>query len=268
MTAWKYGDISGPSDQKLLRSLLVTAATRYLRSREQAHEGAYGIETVAGHFSPFQPDQLDKLLRDQPLFTQGRDLRRGILLEPVDRNPEVWPILFLNLDFRQPVPRLQLAVMLCSFVGGIPEAIALRFESPEGADAKGVGEHNYYHAQFTRQLRVGVSLISLSPAKPPSTCPHCGQELPLENPWHWLSETQPAFALDARSPVTLAACVFISLYGAAFFRREYATQVDGLSQHLNHMLCISQHNYPRLVKSAEQAHDADGRWLIHPGSER
>lgn len=106
------------------------------------------------------------------------------------------PVLSFGYDFRRSHPefRLRLALFLLEEEEGKSElrAIGYRFESPEGE-----GIHHYYHAQIINAFEKGSEQWRIP-------CPR------------WLPTKQPAFALDACSPVTLIASMLISIYGLSF----------------------------------------------------
>lgn len=134
---------------------------------------------------------LEKLLPadDRPIANFGKQF---LYLEPIERGDYMVPVLSLQYDLnRSPAPKFcfQLLLFLLDSKENL-QAIGYRFETPEGEDE---GRHHYYHAQLIRTFQNDS----------PGWCANCRA---------WLPETQPAFALDARSPVTLLLCLLVSLY--------------------------------------------------------
>lgn len=122
--------------------------------------------------------------------------------------------LYLNpvVDRHLFIPRIQL---MCDFGRNIPEircrleiyliddrdclqALGYRFEAPEG-----VGVHHYYHIQ------------NINPTG----------KLPTHR---WLPESQPAFPLDANSPVLILVSLLVSLYGLDYLKKlqSVANSID------------------------------------------
>ena len=120
-----------------------------------------------------------------------------IYLRPV-RQMTNWivPVLTLSFDFEADLHYMRLRLMLFTKDQrkNALQAIGFRFESPE---SEGDGLHNYYHAQ----------IISLFDKDNALTAPPCPE---------WLPVTQPAFALDATSPLGLLVCMLVSLYGPEY----------------------------------------------------
>lgn len=106
------------------------------------------------------------------------------------------PLLTVSCDFNSDFDhtRLRLMLFMKDQQHNKLQAIGFRFESPE---SEGDGLHNYYHAQLISAFDKD-GIITLPP------CPV------------WLPVTQPAFALDATSPLGLLICMLVSLYGPEY----------------------------------------------------
>jgi hypothetical protein len=127
------------------------------------------------------------------LVTNFRDLNRFLYLQPLGGARRVVPIMtmFCNLVGERPEVRIRLGLFLQEGTESKRmRALGLRFETPEGD-----GRHNYFHAQFITEFSAG-SPVHASP--------------------HWLPTREPAFLLDADSPLQLMICLLISLNGLGF----------------------------------------------------
>ncbi len=135
------------------------------------------------------------------LVVDFEDVGRFLYLEPIPKGDVALPVLSWECDFsRKPIPeiRLHLGLFLLDKEKNL-QVIGYRFETPEGE-----GRHNYYHAQLIKNFHNGGSCW----------CAKCRD---------WLPETQPAFVLDARNPVTLLVCILISVYGLNYVSQNLET---------------------------------------------
>lgn len=134
---------------------------------------------------------------------KGRPISGGVskpylLMEPITKGGLMLPLISWMYDpDAKPTAKLGFHLALCmlSKNDGL-FSVGYRFESPHGT-----GMHNYYHVQLIRRFADGM----------PSWCDECRDSLP---------ETQPAFAIDARDPVSLLICILVSVYGLDHFSRR------------------------------------------------
>jgi hypothetical protein len=145
---------------------------------------------IASRWAKVENDKrLEQLLRgDGQSVVDLQKVHRFIYLEPL-QDESIVPVLSLWYSARNPRPQLRLRVAL--FVLDESKqlaAVGVRFESPEGR-----GDHDYYHAQLFVEFEKGGGGLP--------QCPH------------WLPKKQPAFALNARDPITLLIAMLITLYG-------------------------------------------------------
>src|SRR5262249_42717735 len=120
--------------------------------------------------------------------------KRFVFLEPVRTGDLLLPVLGVTFDFEANPAKLSLQVGLFRTIkegAKAPNALAFRFETPE----EGGGAHRYHHSQVIREFRCGLGT----------------RWIPTPE---WLPVTQPAFALDAKSPAMLLLAMLISVYGA------------------------------------------------------
>jgi hypothetical protein len=183
-------------EQELLRQIFLWLSSRHRHAVADLSGMPLDIHTrVAERYDGFQDIELEKLLLGKDAFN-CLDHRKFLLLEPVSHGTWMLPVLSFSYDFNRSHPefRLRMALFLLEKLNGRDElrAIGYRFESPEGE-----GIHHYYHAQMIHSFEKHNEQWRIP-------CPG------------WLPTKQPAFALDANSPVTLVACILISLYGRDF----------------------------------------------------
>lgn len=149
-------------------------------------------DRVLSKYTIFDDTDLNRLLSLHDVF-DCLEHQKFLILEPIHSGEWMLPVLSFRYDFRRSHPdfRLRLALFLFEKIEQKDElrAIGYRFESPEGE-----GIHHYYHAQGIREFAKNIDRWRIP-------CPG------------WLPTKQPAFALDANSPLTLVACILISLYG-------------------------------------------------------
>ena len=167
---------------KALGSLELLSDLRFLAASTQAYPRASHGDLIG-------------IFRDYPRAGNLMDRKKFLWLEPTSDGR--LPILGISYDFGQiELPQICLRVGLMTLPDneGPPGAIGFRFESPMGIG----GTHDYYHAQIFCEFTREAGWPRL---------PNCPD---------WLSETTPAFKLDARNPVQLLATLVISLYGLRY----------------------------------------------------
>lgn len=182
-------------EQGLLGQILLWLAGRHGSwLRNPSGKAALELHNrVASRYQEIGADELEGLVRNGKQFSSGR---RFILLEPIEKQGLVQPVMSLEYDFGSKIPELHLHVALFSGKAEQLVAIGFRFETPEGD-----GDHNYYHCQLIESF----------------TYAQAGR-LPCQD---WLPTSYPAFVLDATNIVTLMVCVVLSLYG-----RGYQTELQ------------------------------------------
>lgn len=183
-------------EQETLRQVLLWLLTRYRNAKSNLSGRRLEIhDLVSEKYEVFQDAELEKLLATNEVFS-CLDHNKFLILEPVPLGTWMLPVLSFRYDFGRSLPEfdIRLALFLSERVEekDTLRAIGYRFESPEGE-----GSHHYYHAQLIHSFQKGNERLRLP-------CPQ------------WLPTKQSAFALDAKSPTTLIACLLITLYGRDF----------------------------------------------------
>jgi hypothetical protein len=183
-------------DQEILRQVFLWMLSRYRYAGPNLNGSVLKIhDLVSEKYDGFHDVELEQLLSTADVFNY-LEHKKFLILEPVSIGGWMLPVLSFGYDFRRSHPefRLRLALFLLEEEEGKSElrAIGYRFESPEGE-----GIHHYYHAQIINAFEKGSEQWRIP-------CPR------------WLPTKQPAFALDACSPVTLIASMLISIYGLGF----------------------------------------------------
>lgn len=230
--------------QRVLGLILRTVAEQYVAGRDRMGGDSDGLTQFVLNYglSPFEPQHIESMFSRTKLKTTDFEERRPLLLSPIESSTNIQPMLFLHLDFTEEVPEVRLKLVLRIRAENQDwQLLAIRFETPEGGDERGLGSHNYYHAQFTTDLRNGLAL-------------------PLSK---WLPQSEPAIPLDARSPVTLALCILTALYGGRYLAAAPTTQ--HLGKHAADMLCGGPAKYCRLLGTPKDViFDQGRRWCIYP----
>lgn len=126
-----------------------------------------------------------------------------LFLKPNERRGSLLPVLSLKIDLVRLILRVRLALFTFDAFGR-PAAMGFRFETPEGP-----GQHNYHHGQLIRSFSTESADLPQVPA--------------------WLSTTQPAFLMSARSPFSLFLGILAGLYGFGYLERELQGQRFSLS---------------------------------------
>lgn len=121
-----------------------------------------------------------------------------LFLEPYERRGSLLPVLSLKIDLARLILRVRLALFTFD-ASERPAAMGFRFETPEGP-----GQHNYHHGQMIRSLSTESADLPQVPA--------------------WLSTTQPALLMSARSPFSLFLGILAGLYGFEYLERELQGQ--------------------------------------------
>ena len=204
-------------DKEILRQVFLWMLSRYRHAVQTLNGRALKIhDLVSERYDGFQDVELEGLLSTADVFN-CLDHKKFLILEPVSIGGWMLPVLSFGYDFRRSHPefRLRLALFLLEEDEGKSElrAIGYRFESPEGE-----GIHHYYHAQIINAFEKG------------------NDKWRIPSP-RWLPTKQPAFALDACSPVTLIACMLISIYGRDFVAAlQEARFWDQVKPHLSKLM--------------------------------
>jgi hypothetical protein len=204
------------NDQEILRQIFLWILSRYRHAVSNLSGKPLKIhDLLASTYNVFQDVELERLFAESDAYDS---LKQGkfLLMEPINLGSPMIPVLSFRYDFHRSLPEfnIRLGLFLFEKLGEIDElrAIGYRFESPEGE-----GIHHYYHAQ-------GIHAFEKNSKQWSIPCPD------------WLPTKQPAFALDANCPVSLMACVLISLYGrniisnlqSARFWDQFKTYVEAL----------------------------------------
>lgn len=195
--------------QTLLRSLILSMRDRHEQEAQALGSKARVIyERVVTQYPAFAALELESLIKVDPLVINFLDRGKFLVLTPPDNEEPMVPVITIRCDFTTMMPEFRVRLALFRIGdGGNLQAVGYRFETPEGD-----GSHDYYHAQFIKELEKG---------RPRCTLP-CPDFFPT---------TQPAVALDAHDPLTLLICVMVSLYGSDYVRRElrgvaYSNELD------------------------------------------
>jgi hypothetical protein len=151
--------------------------------------------------------------------------RRFIRLADIRKGPRtICPMAFLDGDFSKGHPRLRIQLIIVSLTpqgNEKPQCLIMRFETPEGSDPAGQGEHDYYHSQLCTELRVDSSTKTFR-------IPNC---------MAWNAVSCPAWPVDASTPFQLLACLVFSLYGKVegmlTLRRAYRSGLDELMDRMH-----------------------------------
>lgn len=200
-------------DREILRQIFLWMLSRHRHAVSNLSGKPLRIhDLVSQRYKIFQDVEIEKLLAAGDVF-DSLDHKKFLLLEPVELGGWMLPVLSFGYDFRRSNPefRIRLALFLFEELEKREElrAVGYRFESPEGE-----GIHHYYHAQ-------GIRAFDKKNEDWRIPCPD------------WMPTKQPALALDANSPITLVACILISLYGRAFISElQHARFWDQLKPHV------------------------------------
>jgi hypothetical protein len=186
-------------EQETLRQVFLWLLTRYRNARGNLSGKRLEIhDLVCQRYEVFQDADLEKSLATEEIF-DCLDHKKFLILEPVSLGTWMLPVLSFGYDFKRSHPEFDMRVALFLFetLGDKDtlRAIGYRFESPEGE-----GSHHFYHAQIIRAFQKD------------------NEQMRLPGP-EWLPTKQPSFALDAKSPTTLLACLLITLYGRSFIHQ-------------------------------------------------
>jgi hypothetical protein len=153
-------------------------------------------------------EELERLLSGGALQVDMLERRQFIYLEAVREGALTIPILSLQCDFGLERVFIRLRVALFVLDRDAPSelrAVGYRFESPEQPGEDGTESiHNYYHVQLFTHYKKN------DPAWELPNCPA------------WMPTKQPAFTIDAYSPLSLLNGMVISIYGGGFFRQTMA----------------------------------------------
>lgn len=194
-------------DQQTIRDIILFLSREYQRWYENASGGpntknnakkmCETYERVALNWRGVAETELENFFNATKANLTER--KAFIYLKPVEKGDWIIPILSISYDFESnfPVMRLRLSMFLVDKEDEL-RAIGYRFETPE---SEGDGIHNYYHAQLIYKFDNDERIKNLP-------CPE------------WVPESQPAFALDATTPLTLLVCMIGSLYGPEYVFRN------------------------------------------------
>ena len=183
-------------EREILRQIFLWMHSRYRHAVSNLSGNPLKIhDSVSLHYTAFREVEIEKIFTGTDSFN-SLNHKKFLIFEPVRVGSWMLPVLSFGYDFRRSHPEfwIRLALFLFEELDQNNElrAVGYRFESPEGE-----GIHHYYHAQLIRAFDKNNEQWRIP-------CPG------------WLPTKQPAFALDAHSPVTLVACILISLYGRGF----------------------------------------------------
>lgn len=212
-------------DQELLRQVFLWLASRYRRIVADLSGNLLEIHAlVSEKYVSFQDVELERLLSSDGAF-DSLDSGQFLILEPSSLGSPMIPVLSFSYDFHRSHPefRLRLALFLFDELDKKDKlrAVGYRFESPEGE-----GIHHFYHAQIIRAFKKNT------------------EQWRLPGP-DWLPTKQPAFALDACSPVTLIVCLLISIYGRDFIAElRHAQFWDELKSHIEVLMSSNRSFQP------------------------
>jgi len=207
-----------PADQDV-RLAISDILSKFLSNYEWS-EGSLATLTqlVDEKYKPSHVDAqvlTDLLSRSHEL--RLREQRRFLFLEPLV-DEEILPLLTLEtsnqwVNFRAYV----LLTMLDQF--DELQAIAIRFETDEGARTNGVrGAHDFCHAQLCRQIEGATQATTPS----------------------WLPDSQPSLPLDAEDQIGLVLCMLTALYGGRRVVERINTAGDKtLREHLKKVRALS-----------------------------
>jgi hypothetical protein len=157
------------------------------------------VESNAGTALTNSSDLIE-LIRIDAKFSTVEQKRYIRLPDTTDAHRKISPLVYLDGDLSKPHPHLSVQVVMVTHSSVSDEksqCLLLRFETPEGLDPSGAGEHDYYHSQLCMEVRV--------------TGPGSTMRFPRSIAWAPLS--YPAWPLDAKTPIHLMACIIFSLYG-------------------------------------------------------
>ena len=136
-------------------------------------------------FPPLSHDDLERTIAPSTgPFRELHTSNRFIFLPACDKGGWFIPVLSIRYDFAVDPVELRIRAGLFALER---ESVGYRFETPEGPS----GIHSYYHAQPIVGWASGDASISS----------------------HNVNQSQPAFPVDADSPVTLLMAAVLSCYG-------------------------------------------------------
>jgi hypothetical protein len=152
------------------------------------------------------------------------DFKGYWLALPLDPSQTWRPILWVEIDFTRSTARFQVVLSSVKEAG---RTLGFRFETPDNDSGATPGVHHYHHMQLSTEVR------PRGPAWGPP----------------WFPKSFPTFPLDASTPVSLALCLLLSLYGFGFERTyiSEATVQQNLRRHYRGMCCLG----PLLAEQAE-----------------
>lgn len=151
--------------------------------------------------------------------------KRFIRLADIAKGSQIiCPMVFLDGDFSTEHPRLRVQLIVVSLTrqtNGETQCLIIRFETPEGSDPAGQGDHDFYHSQLCTELRTDTSTRTFQ-------IPSC---------MSWTAVSCPAWPVDASTPFQLLACLVFALYGKAegmlTLRRAYGSGLDDLISNMH-----------------------------------
>jgi hypothetical protein len=224
-------------EQVLLRQVVLRLLERQEKWRNDAEGPGRRLhdEILARYQNPYQYDELERLLADNPQVFSTRN--RFMFMEPIEGDGLPIPILTFEYDFAPQIPEVsfQMGVFAMNGAGKL-SAVGYRFETPEGG-----GMHNYYHAQPVETL--------LRNGRYKLPCPDL------------LSASCPTFVLNAANVLTLLLCLIVSVYGRQFLAGNL--QTGGLGHQLKRYTDILHWNGPG--KGSQFLEDAaTGKWRWGP----
>ena len=146
-----------------------------------------------------------------------RDQHRFLFLEPVI-NKGILPLLTLQTSNQWVNFRAYVLLTMLDPGDGL-QALAIRFETDEGAQTNGVtGSHDFCHAQLCRYINSKTKATTSS----------------------WLPESQPSLPLDAEDQIGLVLCMLTSLYGGRHVVERLNTTGDrDLRKHLKKVRALA-----------------------------
>jgi hypothetical protein len=175
---------------------------------------------------------------NQLQFDQRIDLvqdRKLIPLPPLEKDAHLVPFLTISYDadgndFEFSCCRIY--VLLLGINGGKIHGIGFRIESPESnckddqQQNGSVGMHDFYHAQFFRDIR-GWDVFYNTPP--------------------WLPDSQPSFPLWAIQPIDALLNLILTLYGAKYYLSFFRNHGSGFAHVISDefkLLNIRLSNHP------------------------
>jgi hypothetical protein len=198
---------------EMLQHLLTQAEKDWEEGILPSQRAMQARSQLIGIYPPLTKDHFKQWekSRKEIQFRRSNELvfqtnRLYFYLPPIEREARFVPVMTLDCHFSDRLSKFCIHILFLSVEDNHPYyCVGFRIETPEnqnqiqqaGGQARGSGNHDFYHAQLLNK---------------PEGMPGLDH----------LPDSQPSFPLVANCPVTLFLCILLTMYGRKFFH-EFVT---------------------------------------------